>query len=61
MGTLNLSTVVEQICGNSVPKQKEFCGDGKVIIFAVSLHNTKCCNLRVFMYLQVFMYSNQRT
>ena len=39
--------IVAQIRGNSVPKPKEFCEAGKVIFFAVSLHNTKCCNLRV--------------
>ena len=32
--------IVAQIRGNSVPKMKEFCEAGKVIFFAVSLHNT---------------------
>ena len=41
--------IVAQICGNSIPKPKEFCEPGKVIFFAVSLHNTKCFNLGVIV------------
>ena len=39
--------IVAQICGNSIPKTKEFCEAGTVIFFAVSLHNTQCFNLGV--------------
>ena len=33
--------------GNSVPRPKEFCEADKVKCFAVLLHNTKCCDLRM--------------